>query len=367
MMIYGNLLRTYNGKRTLWDAAKTMDSLTVRLDMRFGHGIGTYGKKGTPFIETDNQPGAISPEVKQLTQKVNRDILSPLSLLSDLIIESIEKAWKPNAFHLVLHSSGWDSRMMSGAIKTLYKKHGKDWLGDVLFLTNRWEALRFLAIMKAMEWDKDQYTVYDNNTLPDEHYAQHAYDIWRCAPFPRPANFLWYLPAWAEEEGLVPKDNVQVFTGLWANEVWHTFIKDNSLWEYMIRRGYGWSMIASMPIKATWAEYPLVSLPVMDMLRRVRFENGNKLRKFMAAYMNPDAAKVRPRVRISDGYHKLSDRLREELNAHYQQTSYGQRVPWEVPNHSGNSVEWGKWSVALLIEKLEKLNIQIKWNDKGAL
>jgi hypothetical protein len=362
-MIYGNLTRTYgDGHLTLWDAAKNLTSATVVTGLRYGGQHGFWA--GSPIKEVTCNPGVLLPEVEALTNKVRRHIDEPFAILGKAIIEGIEEAWDPDAFHVILHSSGWDSRMMSGAIKLLADANGKEWLGDVLFLSNRWERHRFKLVMEAMEWEPYQYAAYDDGSPPGEHYAVWAYEMWRHAPFPRPANFLWYLPKWAETEGLIPRENVQAFTGLWANEYWHHFIADNTAWPEQVKERFRWQMIASLPVKADKVEYPLVSLPVLDILRYTHYLNGNLLRKHMSAYLNPWAAKVRPRVRVSDGYHVLSERLRKEMDTYYKMTEFGKHKEWEVPEHSGNSTMWGRWTTALLVEKLIDIGIKCTFVER---
>lgn len=358
---YANLVRTYGGGRTLFEATYGLEEITVRTDMNFGRVKGFWG--GSPILEVPTELGQVTPEVATLTEIVERDIANPVPILFDLVAQSIEDAWLPDAFHLILHSSGWDSRVISGAIKKLVKKNGTDWLGaGLFFLCNRWEMGNFTKIMQAMGWDADRYATYAEGAA-DEHFAVPVYDVWRCAPMPRPGNFFWYLPEWAEKKGLIPSENVQTFTGLWANEVWNCFYPiANSDWPRRVRKKYGCHMIASQPIKAQWVEYPLVSLPILDVLRRTQpvCGIGNDLRREVSAFACPEAKHIE-RVNISDGSHPISGRLQLELDAHYKKTVYGQHVEWRVPNHSGSSTDWARWSVALLTQKLIDNGAQCKW------
>jgi len=233
------------------------------------------------------------------------------------------------------------------------QENGPDWLGEgLLFLSNRWEASNFLKIMQAQGWPADYYATYTEGEA-GEHFAEFAYDVWEYAPCPRPGNFFSYLPGWAEAEGLIPSDNVQVFTGLWANEAWHAFLQKPNHWLRRVRKSYGCHMIASMPIKAQWEEYPLVPLSVLNILRQTteNHRNANILRKQVGIFACPEASGIK-RINASDGSHALSERLQHELDNHYKQTEFGKRKEWEVPENSGNSTHWGQWSSALLIDKL---------------
>jgi len=259
---------------------------------------------------------------------------------------------------------------VSGAIRRLLAEHGPGWLGKgLLFLCNRWEKERFAMVMEAAGWPPWQWAVYDEGE-DGEHFARWAYEVWRCAPLPRPANFLWYLPTWAEEVGLIPAGGVQAFTGLWANEVWHHWVRDNGNWPRVARHRYGIHMLASMPIPTQWVEYPLVTVPILDVLRRVRVGEvincGNALRREVAHHALPEAARIRPRG-LNDGYHPLSGQLRRELDGYYQTTEFGKVVPWQVPEHSGNSGDWGRWSMALLLEELICSGVWVGWTNRGEI
>jgi len=360
---YANLTRTYNGKRTIYEAAQELESITVRTDLLYGKQHGFWN--GCPILEIEGEPGTATPEVAALSEPVDRwiDTQVAIPLLFDLVVQSIAETWKPDAFHLVFHSSGWDSRIISAAIKVLVAENGPEWLGEgLLFLSNRWEADQFIAIMQAMGWEGSQYAAYREGS-PYEHFAEHAYDMWRCAPCPRPGNMFWYLPDWAEERGLIPAENVQAYTGLWANEVWHTFFPGPlNWWMRRVRKSYGIHMLASMPFKARWVEYPLVSLAILEMLRQTERGNltGNRLRQAVGMFACPEANRIQ-HVRVSDGSHPLSERLQQELDAHYKVTACGKRQEWEVPPNSGNFRGWGQWSTALLIDKLIAEGRECTW------
>lgn len=364
MTEYANLVRIYNGQRTLYAAANHLDHITVRTDVSYGSARGYWGY--SPFFEVESSFEGLTPQVMALTEPVERGLSDPAPVLFDLILKAVEAAWRPDAFHLVFHSSGWDSRMISGAIRELLHRHGKEWLGKgLLLLSNRWEKEPFLEIMALMGWIPDQYAVYDEGPA-GEHFAEALYETWRFAPLCRPANFFWYLPEWAEHKGLLPIENVQAFTGLWSNEVWEWFYnKGCERWPQIASEKFGWHHIAAMPVRAQWVEYPLVSLPILDVLRHIekQWTNGSALRRLVADYVVPKAVTIR-RGPESDGGHPLSERLQAELDAHYRQTALGQRVPWIVPEHSGSQKAWGQWSMALLIDRLIAEGKRVEFVDR---
>ena len=350
-MLYANPVRTYNGKDTLFEAARVFKGITLRTDLSYGKGWGFWN--GSPVWEAQSEPGTVVPEVAALTVPIHRDITFPVPLLFDAIKKSIADAWRPDAFHLVLHSSGWDSRIISGSIKQLLEENGPEWLGrGLLFLSNRWEYKNFERIMQAQGWAEENYAHYCVGDV-DEHFSKFVYDVWKYGPLPRPGNFFFYLTDWAITEGLIPNNGVQMFTGLWANEAWHSFLHEPNHWMERVRKSYGIHMIAAMPARVQWCEYPLVSLPVLEIVRRTAktYTDANVLREQVGKHACPEANQVKG-SRGNDGGHPLSERLRKELGDRYKETEFGKLMEWEVPLHSANSTQWGRWSSALLVDKL---------------
>lgn len=121
-------------------------------------------------------------------------------------------SWIPGGVHVVMHSSGLDSRMLSWVIKQLHLMHGDSWLGQVLFLCSKWEGNTFKGIMEYEGWRPDQYLVVRNNALPQEYYAQDLMDFehaweWSNGASPIAVNLFWYPIRWAQSLSHIPVYN----------------------------------------------------------------------------------------------------------------------------------------------------------------
>ena len=101
------------------------------------------------------------------------------SKIANAIASVIERRWDPEQFHLVMHSSGYDSRIISKTIANLRDKHGESWLGKVLFLCWEPEGPEFKAIMSFEGWRKEQYHICNEGAQPDE-YCAGALDFDSC-------------------------------------------------------------------------------------------------------------------------------------------------------------------------------------------
>jgi hypothetical protein len=117
--------------------------------------------------------------------------------------------------------------------------------------------------------------------------------------------------------------------------------------------------MAALPIDAEWQEFPLVATGVLDVLARTIPSNGNDTRKAVAEYAMPEARGF-PNRGLDDRKHPISDRLRRELDERYRATAFGQAVQWTPPTNSEFSTEWGRYSTAMLVEKLKGAGVDIR-------
>ena len=344
--MYANIKRYYNGRRTLLEATMRLPEIVFNYD--FSCGRRGYWKS-KPVIGVESNPVYTLPPPLAFER---RDIQTDMEWLAWQVSMVIDRTWRKNAFHVVFHSSGHDSRIMSSAIKRNVEAYGKEWLGrGLLFLSNRWEADKFKQVMEAQGWDKEYWLAYIEGD-DDEHFARAVYNMHNCAPCPIPGNLWYYLPRFAIEKGRMPRDNIQAFAGLWANEAWDCFLMEQNPWVKRINKQYGHHVMASLPVLANSVEYPLVSHWILKAIQYMDYTDGKKLRRDLANYMCPEAKSIK-RGNTHDRKHLISVRMQNELDEYYKQTYFGSKAPWTVPGDSEFSPDWGRWSLALLAEELK--------------
>jgi len=341
-----DIKRLYNGKRTLLEAVWNLPQVIFNYDFN----CGTKGSwKSRPIIGVESKPSYRMPNTWHKWGWPGME----LDDFAVIIRNIIEQTWRQDAFHVVFHSSGYDSRIISAAIKYLLRENGKGWLGKgLLFLSNRWEADLFERIMRAQGWSEEYWLAYTDGN-DDEHFSRAVYDMHLCAPCPIPGNLWDYLPKYAMEKSRMPSSCIQAFTGLWANESWECFLKEPNPWERRIHKHYGHHVMASLPVLADWVEYPMVNDVILGCIRKNRdkYKDGKKLRKDLANHMCPEARNI-PRAATHDRKHPISIRMQKELDDIYKRTYFGKKAPWIVPKDSEFSPDWGRWSLALLAEEL---------------
>lgn len=347
----------------IYDVVK--DRVTLNPAFSCGGRQGTW--KSSPFREIEVVAQKALPEIADM--EIHRlSSTGILQRLYDRIYSSIEHSWDTDAFHVVFHSSGYDSRIISGIITKLCKENGKEWLGrGLLFLSNRWEASSFRLIMDALGWSSYHYAAFDQGSAQD-HFALslNFATCWRPtnAPTPCAGNLRWYLVAWAQEKGLIPGDIscVQGYTGLWANETWNAFLLgDKDKWIERYEDWYIYNQMAALPWKIPVMEYPLSDLKVLEILPSVSNYKGDDLRCIMAEFASPQTRHI-PRFGFDDWGHKISGKVRKECAESYSKSWYGKHVKPKltIPSTSGWSNEWGYYGLASLCERLIQDGVKVK-------
>lgn len=93
-----------------------------------------------------------------------------IKLIKDAIKGYIVKCWDPTKPKLFLHSSGYDSRIISGIITELREEKGDEWIGDIHFRCHQPEGKLFKKIMKAEGWKNHQFSLWEDVKENNDHY-----------------------------------------------------------------------------------------------------------------------------------------------------------------------------------------------------
>lgn len=159
----------------LQDAARAAGSVTFDPsynDNFFGTPHQTY-PRSTIFKEVAcipmQQPECIDRllDVDFVTESIDGRTFG--AVMADYIYDHLEKHWNGNQRHVMAHSSGYDSRILSGAIARLVEQHGREWVGDVHFyhFLDGYELEPFTQIMDIEGWGPADYTIL---TGKERHY-----------------------------------------------------------------------------------------------------------------------------------------------------------------------------------------------------
>lgn len=107
---------------------------------------------------------AFVPAEEALTPEQQRLLAAPIATtpmdaaglaanMARVVTEAIAQRWAPDKLHLIFHSGGYDSRIMSAAIRKLYEQRGVSWLGRVRFVCIGNECETAERVLRAEGWD----------------------------------------------------------------------------------------------------------------------------------------------------------------------------------------------------------------------
>ncbi len=290
---------------------------------------------------------------------------------------AIERAWDPKKFHVVSHSSGYDTRLISIAIKNLYADLGDEWLGDLVFVEGDGEGPQTREILKKLGWGDWPFYVYNEGAEVHEYHARSIEFDGAWKRFNGISGFplnVWYESyEWLQERGLIPGDErIQCFTGYGSNEIAKAV---NNL------GGFKWYTkwvyhhpLSVFKLKGQWV-HPYYHLPLWRFIQKHhvwRYRNCG-IAKHAIKYISPETWGMggmgivdrEPTVRL------LSDRLIKQAIMDYGRSWYGREIhPWNRPstNLMDYSSFWGEWCLASLCEHLlaSGHTIEYDWEGKTA-
>jgi len=312
-----------------------------------------------PFLEV----GTVHPRLVRHPLDVRARHCEKLGTVIGAIKNTIAGVWRPESTHVVFHSSGHDSRILSGCIGALARERGRDWLGRVLFLSNRWEADVFCEIMQRQGWQPDQYAAYTDGP-PDEHYriALDFDTFWykHNAPLPMPGRFWWYLVEWAQGKGLLPErfEDMQFLNGQFSR---YTLRPGGSKEEhdgYMDWEYYSETEIAS-PNGAT-ENSVLCTAEVAARGWGYAGKARLPLKRALADFIAPECKDL-PNLHLHDHAAPIAKSILSECKRRFDASWHARalRVDWDPPETAAIDPRWGTWGLASLCEHLHQEGVEI--------
>jgi hypothetical protein len=273
----------------------------------------------------------------------------------------IFKTWNPEKIHIIGHSSGWDSRVMSKAIMELYKEHGKEWLGETYFIEVQGEYEPFVEIMKSLGWTKKNYIIYNKGVSAEMHHDYGLNFINRYNGFygmvSYPVN-QWYDPYM--HLGF-DESNSQFFTGYGANEVdekgckLFKSIAKYKEWHYNLQ--LNWFKYFGETIFVFW-DY--------DYIRKLFYYSdicNYTMRVTEILCMNLGMYDI-PRLEYTDivDYKICFGKMKDKVIEQYKSSSYYHYIK-ELKFESEFTYNewWANYCTASIVENLKRKNYTIKY------
>lgn len=290
----------------------------------------------------------------------------PLSAFMETFIKTltgyIEKVWQPNKFNVVLHSGGWDSRILSAILRRIYVKRGADF-GRILFACYGEECSVLQKIMEIEGWSKNQYV-----SIPrDDKFFSHHFDFQKAwwflnGPSPYPVNDLFWVYKFLSSNGRIPRDpsKIQFWSAIYFNEVFlHLHSGKSNPVELFINKYYNFwatNLISGLPF--VFSE-PVLNYKTLKCIVESRVDLPKDIRARIMRKINPELCKV-PR-RTNPQKIKLPTKHRLKVEKDYSTSWYGKNIRPNIKRDMKivHSPWWSAWSSASLVGYLIQKGIKI--------
>lgn len=281
---------------------------------------------------------------------------------------AIEAAWDSQKHHLIWHSSGNDSRILSGILCKLVNKNGINWLGKTLLICHPPEHICCEAYLESLPEKYLASLLYVPNRYQETDYweeltsfdtiAQVTNGIWL------PSAFNYRL--WKSLHTNIVRQPVQVFSMAFCNEsmdtIW-TDTYDNFVLGILNNVIYSFLGISFTYIKMN-AELitPAVSHDVIRASAKAKGISGLRQKVLQAVGQDLDRT---PRYSGQantplDPYRKLSKNTIRTCQATYNASWIGRRLRLECIDTFTQSKWWNAYSAAALCEYLIKHGVTLK-------
>lgn len=321
----------------------------------------------TPFKEISIAPfdSALSLDYRRFLStrrgQVYEGRLSLLSRIKDVLRGIIFEKWIPGGNHIVMHSSGLDSRCLSWLIRELYHEHGPDWLGNVVFVCNKWEGESFRDIMAYEGWTTDQYMVSREDDAPNEYYAPSLTNfsdawIWSDGACSIPVNLFWYLPHEVVQANLIDTNGLQTWSGQWGNTTLDYCSKPNGVKSIVsITKELYKSIFGQRPMYTSGHVRPYGAIDLAKVVCESSIALGDRLRPLFVEYLDSTLLSFVNQSADGDRHRVIAKWIMDKVVDDYKHSWYGVNIhPESRPEYSTTEFQdfWYHWTLASFCEYL---------------
>jgi len=306
-------------------------------------------------------------KLQKNTQKVRPDVFARKFI--ELMKRSIYESWDPKKFHVILHSGGWDSRILSMIITKMYQTQGTKWLGNIIFVCKEPESECFHKVMDFEGWSKEYRLIYNGGIDPlkyndrfldfDNLYVYINDAIWSC-------NFIRLaLEDIMKKVPGSPTDinEYQIYGAGYFTEMFQFKARFFDILEYYYR-----------PINGQYSTsgnilYPILNEHIFKLFIKSDYGKGvgpMDLKKLVMENLDPKLLNI-PRYDdlniYNSPYLQLSQETLMWARLKYVNSWYGKNIRPDVGGQLTTSykpsVLWNLWSAAALCEHLISIGIKV--------
>lgn len=331
----------------------------VTLDVNFVKGRYRDDDR-TPFKEVSVVPFDHKPfkALRKVKRTLNESKHGLFSRVKDVLKRTIIEHWRTDYSHVILHSSGYDSRVLSWLIREIYLDRGDEWLGNTVFVCSKWESGPFIEIMKHEGWDTRHYHVARSHRRDWEYYERELTDFanawkWSDGASSIPVNLFWYLTIAAIEKGLVARP-VQVFTGHNGNIMFMSHGPSDI--ESFMLESYS-SIFGERPMFGDSIIHPYSTFELAKVLCESSERTGDLTRPEFVKWLDSGLYEFSNLHTDGDRHRRISDTIMDKVVSDYNASWYGKHIqPHPRPRYKTTEFQpfWYHWTMASLCEHLRE-------------
>jgi len=351
---------TETGKVSMNMADLIMGEMTVRKD--FSSTGNKWKEFKTLFKEIDIVPYTeFIPEeynFKFKNNKIGKEEVCERFISA--LTNSVKNNWDNSKFHVVQHSMGVDSTVLSCIIKRLYDSGGIG--GEIFFMCYEPEGIIFRKIMEHEGWPEKNYGIY-NEGAPGREYSKKALtmsEAWKMF------DCVWKWPMWNRvwaveefrEKGIIPMNDgdIQYHGAGGVDEL----VRSNPTFPTSL---YGFlDTIYYHVAPSYWAG----TLHVMDTeVLQLLIENdwGVKndgylaLKREWLGLLDPTIVELPNSLHgLQIDYRRIEPSIVKKMIADYKASWYGKNADPEIVDTADDVIQYsswyGAWSAAVITEHL---------------
>lgn len=301
--------------------------------------------------------------------------------IMNIFERSILDSWNPKKFNVIFHTSGLDSRILSGTLRKIYKENGDKWLGDFLFVCWGPESYTSRKIIDYEGWNGESHFL-SIDADPSENYHKNinfdtAYESVNgiCN---LPISKTKYIQDVAKNYVLknyknFSKNDLVFWSAGFFNETFEVSASVSKksgkkiidvFWELIYGSVYS-QMIGALSHPIV---YPLLSDEMFDFVARYFAQNSESTaRQDMIRSLDHNLLDGFKRVKSSklSKSNQLSADVAQRIYKDYKKSWYGSKLKPNAIIHppsriNKNNDVWYNWTAASLVQYLINNNCKIK-------
>jgi len=328
----------------------------VMLRQKFKHAEGETLFREVEIVPFDEQLTERERELVALQPGTGREMTRVEFF--DGWLDQLERAvidlWEPEKFHLISHSSGWDSRVTSLVLKRLEKRMGRDWLGNIVFACYGCECPSHVKVMEYLEWNKYQHAEMAD-LIPIFERMLVFDDVWTWINGVKSSlsHGTMFIRMLMEKYEIFPQDT-QLWYSIWGNTSDHCRRGRKGLYNRLLKQ---YTIPFSINIYDTDVNDMFGHYDVLEYIKLPQVSlPSQRMQRMLIRYVEPELERI-PRIKTTSDFPKVPGPMMKRAKRDYIESWFGREIR---PDGVRTAVAdlayyhgwWNLWTRAAMCEHL---------------